>query len=143
MSDSGELLKKADALLGRYRGGARGPDSDFPVLTEVVEPQQGSAPPQPAHGKEDASPSPVIPAAQLRELEARVIRQVKQRVESYLASELDQPLRERLDVYLSAAHEAVAGQMRVDLESMVQTAVSEAIAQALADLREAAPPDAG
>ncbi len=109
MSDRDEVLKKADALLGRYGLGTRKGDEEFPVLTDIVDAQRPQAP------------------VDLREIEARILREVQQAVSEQLGDVLGEPLRERLQAILLGALDAAVEQIRNDVESMVQAAVEQAI----------------
>jgi hypothetical protein len=135
MSDSSEVLKKADALLGRYGRGTRAAaEPDFPVLTEIVEPGRAitSAEPQ-VPGTAEPSPD------DRSELASRIAEELRTAIAVGLADTLGEPLRERLEAYLHAAVEAVSGQIQHDLEDMVQDAVAEAVERVLQGMQERSP----
>ena len=142
MSDSGEILKKADALLGRYGRSARPELQEFPVLTEVIELHASAVPSvsPPAIGEDNDAVSRSVDPAHLRELETRIGDEVHQVVASALAQVLGEPLRERLEVHLNAAVDTVSAQVRSDLEAMVQAAVAEAIARLMDEKGEGVSP---
>ncbi len=121
MSERDEVLKKADALLGRYGRGARKAEDEFPVLTEVVdEPPTADAAARPV-----GSPDKVHEGR--RQLEERILREVERAVSEQLGDVLGEPLRERLQASLQRALDAAAEQIRNDMESMVHAAVEQAI----------------
>ena len=143
MSDSGEVLKKADALLSRYgRGTPPEAEDDFPVLTEIVEPgglADASLPPQPREAVRISG----FTEEQRQELAIRITEQVHQAIASRLSEVLAEPLRERLIVCLCAAVDSAAAQIRDDVETMVQAAVVQAIERVRDELREPAPRRSG
>lgn len=145
MSDSSDLLKKADALLGRYRGGHKDVgEPDFPVLTDVVE-EPGADPgklfpPLPSLDPISA-PFAAITEAELREVERRIIEQIHRSIDPYIENFLKELLRERLDEYLGRALLMLTEQIRAEFGATVREAVVQAVDRALADKREPVPRD--
>lgn len=137
MSDSRDLIDKTDALLGRYRGNAKpDPESDFPVLTDVYEQRQSpDSPPEAAArgfaGKVDIAAAHPLDSRELREelLANEVLRQLV----PYIEEALGDPLRERLDEHLRRALAALTGQVRIDIETLVRQAVSQAVDRVLSE----------
>jgi hypothetical protein len=127
MSDSKDVVGKADAFLSRYRPAAAA--EDLPVLTEVVDlPHAGATPP--------AGPS----AAALNETDLdRIERQITQRVletiQPTLSSFLEEPLRVALQTRLDQALGPLAEQCKADVESIVRDAVAKAVEREIAQLR--------
>jgi len=141
VSDSGELMKKADALLERYRRArAPSPDPAIPVLTEVVEAAPPHADPTPAVA--GAGTRTALSEKELDQLAARLREQVRAAVDAQLRAALGAPFEQRLETYVRAALDAVAAQMRNDLEALVHQAVAEATQRAAAELRQSIPPRA-
>ena len=132
MSDSRELLDKANALLGRYRQNAAG-DPDIPVLTEVVEfpvsrrDVRTDSPAVPVE-KEPGRPSVLHPSGgDLERLELEISRRVLASLREEIASVLDEPLRARLDDHIRRALAAITGQLTLDIETLLHEAVDRAV----------------
>jgi len=137
VSDSRELLEKADALLGRYRQGAAG-DPDIPVLTEVVEfpvlqrevPPEASAVPVES---DLGSPSAARPApGDLDLLEIEIRTRVLGALRAEIASVLEEPLRVRLEDHFRLALTTLTGQLKLDIEALLVKAVDRAVKTELA-----------
>ncbi len=95
MSDSDDLLGKADAFLKRYRASGASAREDVPVLTEVIESAARSL--QPPLGR----PTQVGPTpAELQELERRLKESILDAIGPYVANILEEPLRARLEAHL-------------------------------------------
>lgn len=131
MSDSRDLLHKADALLGRYRAD-RSDDEDVPILTEVVElPFAGERPERP-HAPPGKLPEPppakeIPPPEELRRLEKDLRDRVLASLELQLQSALDEPLRARLDDHLRRALAALTAQVKADIDELLREAVGRAV----------------
>src|SRR3954463_12535571 len=114
MSDPGDLLRKTDALLGRYRGAVREAQPDFPVLTEIVSTphDHSSVPGQSLQASPDAGGALLPDAEQLK-------RELEKVVTDSLASQLPQILERRLESALS--------ELMAQLPSLIEAAVTEAV----------------
>jgi hypothetical protein len=129
MADSDELLRKTDALLGRYRGAPRGDEqSDFPVLTEVVDNDTGAGLEARQGGGNDSAASH---GAHTAINETDVAEQLKARLDVVAASLADE-LHERLESRMQAALDEIGSELR----ALVDTSVAAALARALADLEQ-------
>jgi len=132
VSDSRELLEKADALLGRYRQNGGG-DSDIPVLTEIVEysvlrhearTERPAAQVEADVGRPGAlHPSP----DDLERLEMEISRRVLASLRAELASALEEPLRVTLEDHFHRALTALASQLTLDIETLLREAVVRAV----------------
>jgi hypothetical protein len=122
LSDRDDLIKKADALLGRYgRAPSSKGDADIPVLTEIVE-RPGTHP------------------ARLSEAE---IEALISRVRDDVAASLEAQLHDRLAGHLKAALDALTREMRSEVEPLVRAAVDEAMSRLTAELRASGTPRVG
>ncbi len=167
MTDSDELLSKADALLARWRSGTAvaQPPADYPVLTEVVEARSaagdavemleldfpdGSAPatlrppaaaPIPPRADAVSRPQPralnTAEEVDAQALEERVRLRVLEAIEPYIGAFLEEPLRLRLEDLARQLAMNIAGDARNDILSLVREAVRSAVAQELAAQRDA------
>ena len=142
MSDSRDLIDKTDALLGRYRGAQKSiAETDFPVLTEVFEVAVPAAAPAPASTPAPAPTAPMTavarPPLQTAEppqfREDQLVEEVLRRLAPHIDEALGTPLKERLDEHLRRALTALTGQVRIDIETLVRVAVSEAVDRAMAE----------
>ena len=137
MSDPRDLIDKTDALLGRYRGAPKtAPEIDFPVLTEVYD--HRAAPPSAPEVMASASTgNNAMPPAHAAESNAYredlLVEDVLRRLAPHIDEALGLPLKERLDEHLRRALSALTGQVRIDIETLVRAAVSEAVDRALAE----------
>jgi hypothetical protein len=142
MSEPRELFDKADALLGRYRGEAKpGLEPDYPVLTEVVEPLQGSGPPpaeaEAAFPREPAAPLRAqLTEGQLDAIEAQVVGQLQ----AWLPELVDAVFREayaaQIEERLRRALHELAEQARADVERQLRERLSKALHRSIESLRE-------
>lgn len=146
MSDSRELLEKADALLGRYRQGAAG-DPDIPVLTEVVEfpvlqrevqPEAQAVPVESARGRPSAARAA---PGDLDRLEIEIRTRVLGALRAEIASVLEEPLRVRLEDHFRRALTTLTGQLKLDIEALLDEAVDRAVKAELE--RSYGPPPGG
>lgn len=127
MSDSDDLLGKADAFLQRYRPAAK--SEEIPVLTEVV--SDSGAPPRAAGGPATEPP----PRSTLEELEQRLRKNVLDALGPNVVKSLEEPLRAMIEERLRRALGAVADQVKADVEALVRDAVARAVEQEILRLR--------
>lgn len=159
MTEAGDLLKKADALLDRYRFSH--PEQDFPVLTEVVKTESEAADPvltdvvdriepewpSPQAANDLAVPAdmeqPTAASSQDTEQAMRevITRQFCESLSLYLPDRLASDLQERLHARLGEAVNELSTRMHKELDSMVRSCVEHAILQALESLEKSTPPD--
>ena len=145
---SDALISKADALLSRFRPGPAGPagavpvetppetDTDFPLLTEVVELTETSShsiaatspPATPESGTGTPSETPPMDVARLRE-----------EILATLAPELEQRLSDTLkpsaNELLDWAMQTVQLELGLSIRAAVRSAVAEAVNESLEKLR--------
>ena len=110
MSEPDDLLGKADAFLKRYHPTSAADRHDVPVLTEIIDDGRG-APAAPA-------PTATAPSSAKAEL-----------------LELEQRLKQAIDVHVKSAVAGVSTQLRADLETVIREAVARAVAAEMARLR--------
>src|SRR5260221_722709 len=119
MSDSDDLLGKADAFLKRYHPSGAAAQGDVPVLTEVVaEPAATTARPSsgtPAQGGSIGS--------ELPELEQRLKQSILDAIGPHIAKFVEEPLRARLD------------KVQPDMEAVVSGAATGGVEIELAGAR--------
>jgi hypothetical protein len=131
MSDSDDLLGKADAFLKRFHPSAAAAQGDIPVLTEVV--AEPAATP--------ANPSSVTPAqggstgSDLLELEQRLKQSILDAIGPHIAKFVEEPLRARLDSHLQRALTALSAQVKTDIETLIREAVARAVELEIARVR--------
>ena len=119
MSESDDLLGKADAFLKRYHPTGHSPRDDVPVLTEVVsDPNPRTEPGGPAEG---------LHGAELRELEQRLKQSVLNAIGPHIAKILEEPLRVRLEAHLQRLLAAFSVQLKSELETLIRDAVARAV----------------
>jgi len=124
MTDTDELLSKADALLARWRSGAvvPRPPTDYPLLTEVVK----------AWAADSGARMPEIPAdAGTVALEERVRLRVLEAIEPYIRASLDETLRLRIEELARRLAVNIARDARNDILTLVRVAVQSAVAREL------------
>ena len=130
MTDSDELLSKADALLARWRSGAvvPRPPADYPLLTEVVKVLEAAdeLPHPPPLG---ASPTPAD--ADTVALEERVRLRVLEAIEPFIRASLDETLRLRMEELARRLAVNIARDARNDILTLVRVAVQSAVAREL------------
>ncbi|HEY7675408.1 MAG TPA: hypothetical protein VH867_09355 [Burkholderiales bacterium] len=129
MSDSKDLVEKADAFLKRYHPAPTSAREDVPVLTEVV----AEATPSPPPAGSTASTAPA--KTQLTDLEQKLRQSLLDAIAPRVASILEEPLRIRVEAHLKRALPALADQIKLDIEALVRDAVARAVEQEVARLR--------
>lgn len=123
MSESDDLLEKADAFLKRYRPSGTPAREDVPVLTEVIA-DTDATPAMPSSG----APTPGNPAkAELNELEQRLRQSILNALSAQIASSLEEALRLRLEEHLQRKLADLSTQIKADLEVQVRDAVKRAV----------------
>jgi hypothetical protein len=123
MSDSDDLLGKADAFLKRYHPSSAAAQGDVPVLTEVVaEPAAAQA--QPPSGTPAQGGST---GGELLELEKRLKQSILDAIGPHIAKFVEEPLRARLDAHLQRALSALSSQVKTDIETLIRDAVARAV----------------
>ena len=131
MSDSDDLLGKADAFLKRYHPSGTAAQGEVPVLTEIIA-EPGVAPAQPSAGT--AAPrSPT--GSELPELEQRLKQSILDAIGPHIAKFVEEPLRARLDAHLQRALTALSAQVKTDIEALIRDAVARAVELEIARAR--------
>jgi predicted transcriptional regulator len=131
MSDSDDLLGKADAFLKRYRASGTSAREDVPVLTEVIA-ETAAQSAQSSLGR----PAQVGPTrAELRELEQRLKQSILDAIGPYVANILEEPLRARLEAHLQRTLDTLSSQVRADIETLIREAVARAVEVEVARMR--------
>jgi hypothetical protein len=131
MSDSDDLLGKADAFLKRYRPSGTAAQGDVPVLTEIIA-EQGPAPAQSSPG---AAAQRGSTGSELPELEQRLKQSILDAIGPHIAKFVEEPLRARLDAHLQRALTALSAQVKADIEAMIRDAVARAVELEIARAR--------
>jgi hypothetical protein len=130
MSDSDELLGKADAFLKRYHPSGAAAQGDVPVLTEVIA-EPTATPAQPP-----GTPAPRSSTGnELLELEQRLKESILDAIGPHIAKFVEEPLRARLDAHLQRALAALSAQVKTDIESLIRDAVARAVELEIARAR--------
>ena len=129
MSDSKDLVEKADAFLKRYHPTPSAAREDVPILTEIV------AEPQPAPPGAGSTAQAAPAKTQLTDLEQKLRQSLLDAIAPRVASMLEEPLRTRVEAHLKRALPALADQIRSDIEALVGEAVARAVEQEIARLR--------
>ena len=127
MSDSDDLLGKADAFLKRYRASGASAREDVPVLTEVIESAAQASLGRPGQ----AGPT----RAELDELEQRLKESILDAIGPYVANILEEPLRARLEAHLQRTLATLSSQVRADIETLIREAVARAVELEIARVR--------
>jgi hypothetical protein len=123
MSESDDLLEKADAFLKRYRPSAT-PDRDgVPVLTEVIA-DSGPKPAPSSSGPPAPSPEP---RAELSELEKRLTQSILDGIGPHVSALIEEPLRVRLEAHFQRKLADLGAQVKADLEAQIRDTVKRAI----------------
>ncbi len=130
MSDSDDLLGKADAFLKRFHPSAVTAQGDVPVLTEVVEPT--ATPANPSSGTPVQGGST---GSDLLELEQRLKQSILDAIGPHIAKFVEEPLRARLDAHLQRALIALSAQVKTDIETLIRDAVARAVELEIARVR--------
>jgi hypothetical protein len=128
VSDSKDLLGKADAFLKRYRPSSKSAPDDVPVLTEVVaEPTTQSSASVGAAGN--------LAKPNLQELEQRLRQSLLDAIGPFVANFLEERLRAHLDAHLQRVLPTLADQIKTDVEILVSDAVTRAVEKEIARSR--------
>lgn len=123
MSESDDLLEKADAFLKRYRSSATPGREDVPVLTEVVADTNARTPP----ASSSATTAGNSTKAELDELEQRLRQSILNALSAQIASSLEEALRVRLEEHLQRKLADLSTQIKADLEVQIRDAVKRAV----------------
>jgi len=130
MSDSDELLGKADAFLKRYHPTGAAGQGDVPVLTEVI--AESAVPVQSLQG---ATATGVPAKTELLELEQRLKQSILDAIGPHIAKSVEEPLRGRIDAHLQRALAAFSAQVKTDIERLIREAVARAVELEIARVR--------
>lgn len=144
MTDSDELLSKADALLSRWRSGAAvpRPPADYPVLTEVISASAAATDAALATAADELPHPPPIAAspatadAGVQALEERVRLRVLDAIEPYVGAFLEEPLQLRIEELALHLAASIARDARNDILALVRDAVRSAVAHELESRRD-------
>ncbi len=131
MSDSDDLLGKADAFLKRYHPSGTAAQGDVPVLTEIIA-EPGATP---AHSSSGAPAQRASTGSELPELEQRLKQSILDAIGPHIAKFVEEPLRARLDAHLQRALTALSAQVKTDIEAMIRDAVARAVELEIARAR--------
>jgi valyl-tRNA synthetase len=163
--DDEELLRRAEALLGRHRGPAlrNAPiPSDIPTLTEAVEPEVQPVAPEarpiaipvlteivPANDEPAAVPVPasavlaeappasgeVISRVQVQNLEHSVYQKLKRELNAHIVEVMQDRLMPDLGSALDAALKRMSVDLRSEIGAMVRASIEETLQTQLKHLR--------
>ena len=131
MSDTDDLLGKADAFLKRYHPSGAAAQGDVPVLTEVVA-EPAAAPAHPSSGTPAQGSST---GGELLELEQRLKQSILDAIGPHIAKFVEEPLRARPDTHLQRALTALSAQVKTDIETLIRDAVARAVELEIARAR--------
>ena len=131
MSDSDDLLGKADAFLKRYHPSGTAAQGDVPVLTEIIA-EPGATPAHPSSG---AALQRGTAGSELPELERRLKQSILDAIGPHIARFVEEPLRARLEAHLQHALTALSAQVKTDIEAMIRDAVARAVELEIARAR--------
>lgn len=131
MSDSDDLLGKADAFLKRYHPSGTAAQGDVPVLTEIIA-EPGATPAHPLSG---AARQGGTTGSEMPELEQRLKQSILDAIGPHIAKFVEEPLRARLDAHLQRALTALSAQVKADIEAMISDAVARAVELEIARAR--------
>ena len=123
MSESDDLLEKADAFLKRYRPSGTPAREDVPVLTEVI----GDTDTKPAPPSSGAPALGSSAKAELNELEQRLRQSILNALNAQIASSLEEALRVRLEDHLQRKLADLSTQIRAEVETQIRDAVKRAV----------------
>ena len=123
MSESDDLLEKADAFLKRYRPSGTSARDDVPVLTEVI----AEAAAKPAPPSSDPSDPGGATKAELNELERKLKQSILDAIGPYIANSLEETLRVRLEAHLQHKIADLSAQVKTDLEALIRDATKRAV----------------
>jgi hypothetical protein len=131
MSDSDDLLGKADAFLKRYHPSGAAAQGEVPVLTEVVA-EPAAAVARPSSG----TPAQVGSiGSELPDLEQRLKQSILDAIGPHIAKFVEEPLRARLDAHLQRTLTALSAQVKTDIETLIRDAVARAVELEIARAR--------
>jgi hypothetical protein len=130
MSDSDDLLGKADAFLKRYHPSGAAAQGDVPVLTEVVVEAAPAARPSSGTRAQGGSIGSELP-----ELEQRLKQSILDAIGPHIAKFVEEPLRARLDAHLQHTLTALSAQVKTDIETLIRDAVARAVELEIARAR--------
>jgi hypothetical protein len=142
MTDSDELISKADALLARWRSGAAvpRPPADYPVLTEVIAASAAVAGASLAMTADELlrplEASPAYVDAGTQALEERVRLRVLDAIEPYIGALIEEPLRLRMEELSRNLATTIARDARDNIVALVRDAVRSAVAHELQSRRD-------
>jgi hypothetical protein len=132
VSDSGDLLDKTDALLGRYRGSVKPVlEADFPVLTDIIAESESAI--GIAEVDSVIAPPTQSPASADDLSEDRILQEVMLALAPRIESVLGDSMKERLEEHVRVTLQTLSEQLRLDVEAQVRIAVSRAVEQVLSD----------
>ena len=131
MSDSDDLLGKADAFLKRYHPSGTAAQGDVPVLTEIIAEPAAT----PAHPSSGAPAQRGSTGRESLELEQRLKQGILDAIGPHIARFVEEPLRARLDAHLQRALTALSAQVKTDIETMIRDAVARAVELEIARAR--------
>jgi len=123
MSESDDLLEKADAFLKRYRPSGTSVRDDVPVLTEII--TEADAKPAPSTS---GPPAPGgTTKTELNELEQKLKQSILDAIGPYIANTLEETLRVRLEAHLQHKITDLSAQVKADLETLIRDATKRAV----------------
>jgi hypothetical protein len=128
MSESDDLLGKADAFLKRYHPAGHSAQDDVPVLTEVVSDLNATS-------TVSAHNAGVPLGSDLQELEQKLKQSILDAIGPHVAKILDEPLRARLEAHLQRRLAAFSTQLKLEIETLIREAVARAIQAEASRLR--------
>jgi predicted transcriptional regulator len=131
MSDTDDLLGKADAFLKRYRASGASAREDVPVLTEVIAESAAQSAQSPLSRAAQAGPT----KAELQELEQRLKQSILDSLGPYVATILEEQLRSRLEAHLQLTLPTLSSQVKADIETLIREAVARAVELEIARVR--------
>jgi hypothetical protein len=131
MSDSDDLLGKADAFLKRYHPSGATAQGDVPVLTEVI----AESPAIPVKPKLGTPAQDVSTKTELLALEQRLKQSILDAIGPHIAKFVEEPLQARIDAHLQRAMTALSAQVKTDIERLIREAVARAVELEIARVR--------
>jgi hypothetical protein len=126
MSDGNELLGKADALLARLRSST---DSEFPVLTEIVEVHEHAPPPAGPLSVGQSAPrnTPIDLDDLCNRLKARLLEEFEPATMRWIEESLLSNMRAAIEISLSKHVEKVAREAEAALYARIERTIDEVI----------------
>jgi valyl-tRNA synthetase len=147
--ESDALLKRADALLGRHRSGAKpaapAGAADVPTLTEPVEARARDAEIPTLTEVIPAERAPVVAAAsgevisrvQAQNLEHSVYLKLKRELDRRIAQMMQDRIIPDVGAVLDAALAKISGNLKSDIDDMVRASIEDALRTQVKNLRMA------